>query len=140
MSERSLVIEHGGQKYTGHIGTIKSTRLGVEDHGILTASVTIEWPGGGVSFGGYSLDGYNDTLKRRVPTAYGLDHIVKIIETVGVESWEAVRFSKVVALFDYSESGNTWGSMIQGIAHLTEDRVFIPKTHVEEWARGDFNG
>ena len=35
-------ILHEGKTYTGQIGTIKSTQLGVQDHGIMTASLNVE--------------------------------------------------------------------------------------------------
>lgn len=85
---RSITIEHNGSEYGGQIGTIKATGLGYEDHGILTASLVIDWPGGGVSAGGYCLDSpdRSTTPSTRIGTAYGLDHIIQIMRTVGIAS------------------------------------------------------
>lgn len=40
---------------TIHNAIIKSTMLGIEDHGILTSFITVEWEGGVQGFGGYNL-------------------------------------------------------------------------------------
>lgn len=136
MTERSIVIEHNGVKYTGHIATIKSTRLGYEDHGILTTSLDLSWEGSGVGFGGYCLDEPKNRLGRdytRVGTAYGLDYIIRVMETVGVDRWEKLQGSRVIVLFDYTPSGSTWGGVVRGIAALQDDKVFIPSEHADAW-------
>ena len=134
MSTRTITIEHDGTTYGGQIGTIRSTALGYEDHGILTASLTVEWPGGGVSVGGFVLDEPRDREAKeytRVGTAYGLDHIIRIIETVGVEKWEDLVGKQVIVLF----AGKSWlGAMSVGIAHATdESKVFVLKEHADQW-------
>lgn len=138
---RSVTVEHNGQKYTGHVATIKSTTLGIEDHGIMTANLHCEWPGGGVSVGGYCLDSPNGKPSpdfKREGTAFGLDHIMQIMDTVGVYSWEKIPGKQVIVLFDYSESGNTWGSWAVGFANiLDEDKVLILKEHAEAWLSRD---
>jgi hypothetical protein len=132
-SNRKLIIEHNGKTYTGQIATIKSTQLTTEDHGIFTAWLMCEWPGGGVGVGGYSLDTPIETpdAKFRVGTDFGMDQIMRIIETVGVSSWERVAGSKVIVLTEGTSSG--WGSQAAGIAHLSEDRVLILGDHVKSW-------
>lgn len=131
---RSIVITHNGIEYGGQIGTITSTALGYESHGILTASLTIEWKGGGVSVGGYVLDEPRDRDGRdysRKGTAYGLDHIIRIIETVGVERWEGLKGQQVIVLF---EGKSAWGSQSVGIASTTDDaKVFILREHADAW-------
>ncbi len=134
MSARTITISHNGVEYGGQIGTIKSTRLGEEGHGILTASLAVEWTGGGVNAGGYCLDEPRDRDGRdysRRGTAYGLDHVMRIMETVGVESWEKLVGQQVVVLF---EGRSAWGAMCVGIASTTdEDRVLIFKEHADSW-------
>lgn len=131
---RSLIIEHNGVEYGGQIGTIRSTSLGFQDHGILTASLTIEWTGGGVSVGGFCLDEPRDRAAKdysRKGTAYGLDHIIRIIETVGVDSWEALRGKNVIVLF---EGRSAWGAQSVGIASATdESKVFVMREHASAW-------
>jgi hypothetical protein len=128
MAERTIIVEHNGKKYTGHVGTVSYTRLGMEDHGILTADVGFEWPGGGVSVGGFRLD-----ARGNVGTAYGLDYIIRVLDVFGVEKWENIKGSQAIVLFDYTEGG-TWGRQSKGIAHITDDsKVFIPAEHAQEW-------
>lgn len=131
---RTLIIRDGDNEYGGRIGTVKSTRLGYEDHGILTADIIVEWPGGGVSVGGYCLDEPVDRDRsnwNREGTAYGLDHIIRILEAVGVEKWEQLVGQKVIVLFDGTSE---WGARSVGLAHATDEgKVFVMKEHAEYW-------
>lgn len=54
--------------------------LGLEDHGIFTSFIYLEWDGGGVGFGGYSLGG-----ESAVP------YIKEILDVIGVEKWEDLK-------------------------------------------------
>lgn len=130
---RTITIRHEGKNYDGQIATIRSTSLGYEDHGIFTVMLNCVWPGGGVGVGGFCLDesmGKDGDYKRR-GTAYGLDHIIRVMETVGVSSWEQLVGKHVIVLSDEGHSG--WGGVSVGIAHATEDRVLILKEHAEAW-------
>lgn len=131
---RTITIEHDGVTYSGQLGTITSTRLGYEGHGILTTSLAVEWQNGGVSAGGYVLDRPRDIDSHdytRTGTAYGLDFILRTIETLGVESWEQIKGKQVIVLF---EGESIWGGQSVGIASTTdEDKVFVFKKHAEEW-------
>lgn len=138
MTNRKLTIEHNGKTYGGQIGTIRSTRLGYQDHGILTADLTVEWPGGGVSVGGFVLDEPKDREARdytRRGTAFGLDHIIRLIETVGVEKWEDLKGQQVVVLF---EGNGGIGSRSVGLASTTdESKVMVLAEHATEWRVGE---
>lgn len=130
---RQIVIEHDGTTYYGKVARIKSTLLGQEDHGILTAYVYCDGDGWGVGVGGYALDTYVEAEKKRMPTAYGLDQIVRLMETVGVTSWEKVPGVEVLVLFD---SADSWGGVAKGIAHIRDEkRVLILADHAAEWQR-----
>lgn len=59
-------------------GIIKSTFLGIEDHGIMTFYISIEGDGWGQSAGGYFLEG----------TWNGLSKIRQILEALEIDSWE----------------------------------------------------
>lgn len=134
-STRHILIEHNGKKYTGHIATIESTSLGYESHGILTAMLHCKWRSGGVGVGGFFLDQPKNKDARdytRVGTAYGLDHIIRIIETVGVDCWEDLKGSSVLVLFE-GENVSGLGSMSRGIAGLHNDKVLILQEHADEW-------
>src|SRR5215207_2568589 len=98
MATRTLTVEHNGVTYSAEQMTIRSTMLGYEDHGILTVSVACQGAGSGVSFGGYALDEWRADKECRIPTAYGLDHVVQIMRVVGVESWEKLPGKQVLIL------------------------------------------
>lgn len=126
-------VEHDGETYAGEIMRIKSTHLGYEDHGILTAWLHCEKQGGGIGVGGYCLDEPFDRDAKdytRTGTAYGLDHIIRIIETVGVGSWENLPGTDVIVL--YKGTGG-WGGQSIGIAGLQNGKVLILKQHAELW-------
>lgn len=131
---RTLTIEHDGKVYSGQPARIDKTSLGWEDHGILTAYLHCSWAGGGISVGGFCLDsstGAPDYSRRG--TAYGLDHLMRIMETVGVTGWEKLPGQQVIVLFETEPGGSTWGMQAAGIAALIDDRIFICKAHAEEW-------
>lgn len=135
---RTINIEHNGKQYGGQIGTIVSTTLGFESHGIMTASLGIDWFGGGVSVGGFCLDQPKNRDGGdywREGTAYGLDHIIRILETVGVETWEKLKGQQIIVLF---EGKSLWGSQPVGIASTTdESKIFILKDHAKEWIEAE---
>lgn len=138
MTARTLTVEHDGTTYHGHAAVIKSTSLTYEDHGILTAYVACEWPSAGITVGGYCLDKSTGSPDyKRVGTAYGLDHIIRLLDVVGVHSWEAMAGKQVIVLFS---EANTLGRQAVGLAHITdESKVFILSEHAEQW-RLDHDG
>lgn len=107
---------------------IESTRLGTEDHGLFTFSLALDYGGLHQHFGGIGLDNFLGEWvlgARRGPTAYGMDCIVRILETVGVESWENIKNKYVRA-----EVKN--GYIVGLINILDDDKVFYPKKLYEE--------
>ncbi len=76
---------------------IERTMLGVEDHGIMSFYLYLDYGGSGQGFGGYGLDEYDKELKRRKGHAFGLEVIMQILRVVGVEKWEDLpgRFVRV---------------------------------------------
>lgn len=105
---------------------ITGTSLGFEDHGIMTCFVFLEWEGGGVGFGGFGLDEWNDKKKERTGTGTGLDFIKAIMEVVGVEKWEDLE-GKYVRV----DSGG-WGCQIKGIGNLLKDDWLYPEEFFKE--------
>ena len=115
-----MSLEHNNAKITG-------TKLGIEDHGIMTFMIYLEWDGGGIGFGGYALDQYDEALKERVGFSASMDCIKEIMQTVGVENWEDLKGKYVVV-----ESGG-WGSKATGIRNiLNEKKWFRPEQWFEE--------
>lgn len=129
---RTITIKDGDRTYSGRAGTITSTRLGVQEHGIMTAYLTVEWQKGGVGVGGFALASYDKDLDRHIGSAYGMDHVMRILDTVGVEKWEDLRGKQVIVLF--GDDGG-WGSRSVGIAHITDERkIFVMAEHAALWA------
>lgn len=141
MSNRTITIVHDGETYSGEIATIRRTELGREDHGIMTAFLHTEWQGGGVSVGGMGLDEpFRDTDGRfveRRATAYGLDHIMRLIDTVGVASWEKLAGAKCIVLFPVAEE--RLGMAPVGVAGLDNDRVLNLREHAIQWTEEENN-
>ena len=59
---------------------IVSTTLGVEDYGIMSSFLHLEWEGAGIGFGGYRLGGES-----------GMAYIEEILNVVGVDKWEDLK-------------------------------------------------
>jgi hypothetical protein len=131
---RTITVEHNGSTYYGKVARIKSTHLGTEDHGILTAYLHCEGDGWGIGVGGYGLDQpveVDGKFSHREPTAYGFDHILQMARTVGADSWEKLPGREVIVLFDGEHS---WGGTAKGIAHISDEkRVMILAEHADEW-------
>lgn len=107
---------------------IKSTHLGVEDHGILTCYLHLDYGGSGQGFGGYSLDTpvKDDKGKflHRVGTAFGMEFINQVLKTLGASSWEELpgTHCRVIASFSH----------VEAIGHILEDRWFYPAKLAEQ--------
>lgn len=100
------------------IAKIESTRLGLEDHGIFTAYIALDYGDGGhQSAGGFSLDDFDPEKKHRVGTAFGMEWIRRAMKACGVESWEQLEGRTVYALLD-PRKPTGFGSKIIGLAPL----------------------
>lgn len=97
---------------------IVGTTLGIEDHGIMTFYLHIEFVKSACSFGGYSLDSYDKKVKRRIASAAGLQAIIEILKCVGVSKWE-----DLVGTYIRCEHQG-WGGKILRIGNLIKDQWF----------------
>ena len=96
---------------------IKSTTLGREDHGIMTFFITIQGEKGTcVAIGGYALDEYNPNTDTRVFKSESMEIISKILEVVGVDSWEKLPGKYI----RFEDSG--WGSIVTKIGNIIDDK------------------
>lgn len=140
MSKFTVNVEHNGKTYGGQLGTIKSTSLGIQDHGCLTAMLHVEFKCGGIGVGGIVLDTpVKDTDGKfllREGSAFGADHIIEIINTAGVEKWESLPGKQIIVLF---EGKSLWGSTAAGFAGITNEEVLIFKEHAELWIEREVN-
>ena len=66
---------------------IESTTLGYGDHGAMSFWLTLDYGGTAQGFGGYALDGPGKN-GHRVGSAFGLEAIMGVLTTLGVERWE----------------------------------------------------
>lgn len=98
-----------------HNAKITGTMLGIEDHGIFTSFVYLEWEGGGIGVGGYVLGGQS-----------GIDFIKEILNVIGVDNWEDLtgKFCRV-------ETGGL-GETARGIGNLLKDKWLYPKEFFNE--------
>lgn len=138
MSVKTL-IEHDGITYTATVMVIKRTSLGYEDHGILTGFLHCEGASTGVGVGGYCLDDKpNDVTRERLGTAYGLDWIIRVLKTVGVDNWEDLPGKRVYVLFEGGDGRaiSGWGASSAGIANIDTGDVFIMREHADSWRKG----
>ncbi len=97
------------------IAKITDTFLGREDHGVLTATITVTY--GNSSFqgiGGYTLDGYDRETKERTYTGYGLEFIARILEVCNVQSWEKLKGRTIFVLMENEK----YGARVLGIKSL----------------------
>lgn len=131
MTKLAVTVEHDGTRYAGRIAAIKSTTLGYNDHGMLDLWLNCTWDSSVIGIGGYCLDSPNAEKNGRIGTAYGLDLIIRVLETVGVESWEKLTGRQVVVLFPEGNAG--WGGRAVGIAGLQNDKVLVLADHAAAW-------
>ena len=98
---------------------ITGTMLGVEDHGILTFMLYLDYGGSGQGFGGYALDCYDKERKVRVGEASGIDLIRGILDTLEVRSWEELKGTHCRVVADHMR--------VYRIGHFLKDRWFNPE-------------
>ncbi len=110
---------------------IRSTMLGIEDHGILTAMITLEFDGACQGFGGYALDEPVKNKKgdfvRRRGVAFGAEFILQVLNTVGVSKWEDLPGKNIRVVREEGING-----LIVKIGHIVKDKWFAPKELAEE--------
>lgn len=119
MQDRVIV---NGKTYVRAIGKIRETFLGFQDHGILTAWLTIE--DGLYTQGTPAMMGFEEPKpgmdykdpKNRQGSAFGMEFVRRIIKAVGVEKWEDLMGRTIVILRDTSDRN------IMGIENLPTER------------------
>lgn len=133
MIDMTIELVHNEKTYYGTLATIDSTMFGQEDRGITTAFLQLKWKYGGVGVGGYGLDTYDSETRSRRGSAFGMDQLLRIMETVGVRKWEDLPGKSVIALFDVK---NSLGSKVRGIAGVHTEKVLVLEEHAAAW-RGE---
>lgn len=110
--------------YEKEIAQVEGTFLGVEDHGILTAIIYLDYGVGVQGAGMYTFDTYNRPREgdpyapmydsERVGTAYGAEWIRLVLKAFGAEKWEDLPGRNIYAL---KKKGDKWGPVL-GFAPL----------------------
>ena len=123
------------------LAKIESVSLEIEDHGILTCNVLLHKESGShQSFGGYSLDGYDEIQKRRIGTASGLDWILRLLQIFNVNKLEKLKGKMCYALYDTPYQ--RYSSRIIGLEALNIDggESFLISDWQKQWfPNGDQN-
>ena len=97
---------------------LEDTMLGIEDDGIATFFLYVDYGDGShQGYGGYGLDEYSQKDKKRHGHAYGMEAIIRVLETVGVGKWEDLR-GKYIRV----RRGGLMSDEIEAIGHITKDR------------------
>ena len=102
---------------------IISVSLEYEDHGCLTCWLKLDYGSTVQSFGGYSLDQYNTDTQLREGSKWGCEFIKRIMDTVGVKSWESLKGQYIRVKIG--------ACYIESIGHIIEDKWFNPKTDLK---------
>lgn len=105
---------------------ITSVSLTMADHGCLTFWITVEGGGWGVSIGGYCIGhGYLGADNFKVEYGDGLEAMMRIMDTVGVERWEDLKDKYIrVEVNGLFES-------VKKIGNITENKWFDIKEFFE---------
>ena len=109
---------------------ILSTRLGIEDHGILTAYIMIAHEHGHQGFGGYQFD-YRPH-KKIIYTEKCAHFVRRVLEVVGKRNWEdlpetACRVREI----------NGYDTKLCAIGNFIEDDWFYPEKEFERYCNGE---
>lgn len=103
MAPMSITVEHGGKTYIGKIVTAEWTTLGKDDHGFMPAVGTDYVTLFGLGFGSRA--------------EWLGPFLIDFLDTIGVGTWENVKGSKFIVLFD--------GSFARGVSGLTNGKVMV---------------
>lgn len=105
---------------------IIDTKLGIEDHGIFTFTLFLNFGGYQQGIGPYCIDEYDPIKKTRVFNAKSMGIIAKILNVVGVDYWEDLPNNYIrVKITDNYEPGE--------IGHILADRwVNIRQFFIDE--------
>ena len=129
MEIESFLI-NDGKKYSIILGQIEKTNLGYEEHGIFTAWLRVKGDTWGQVVGGYVLDTTKpDGGGDREGTAYGLDLIIRILETLGVKQWESLIGVDVYLIQNPKDQ---WGQVL-GIVGKNSSKPLFFQDHLKNW-------
>jgi hypothetical protein len=103
---------------------IESTMLGIEDHGIMSFYLYLDYGRSGQGFGGYGLDEYDKIKECRIGHPKSIILIRKILEVVGVDKWEDLEGKYIKVKYEHSG--------VDGICSIIGDNWLMIKDFWEE--------
>ena len=110
--------------------------ISMADHGCLTFGLYLDGGGWGVMFGGYCIGhGYLGADEFSAESGDGLEAMMRIMDTVGVERWEDLKDKYIRAEVPTTGSGSVYK-----IGNLIEDKWFDIKEFFETKAKEHNNG
>ena len=104
---------------------ITGARITKEEHGLLSAWLTLDYGGSGQGFGGYALYLPKDFKNQSAGPHCGL-FIWRCLEVADVESWDQLK-GKTVRVRKQDE----WGA-VEAIGHILKDDWFYPSKEFDE--------
>lgn len=108
--------------------TIKSTELGLKDHGCLSFFLYLDYGGAGQGFGGYVLDEpihKNGKFIKRIGSAFGMEIINQILKVLEVNSWEKLPGTPCRAKTEHHK--------VHAIGHYLKDNWFDIEALAKEY-------
>lgn len=94
---------------------IRSTMLGYEDHGFLTAVIDLDYGGSGQGFGQYIFGNRQPGLK----TGFGVDFIAAVLRVADVDEWEKLKGRPVRVRGHHAK--------VEAIGHYLKEDWFYPE-------------
>lgn len=94
-------------KFYQRVGKVTETFLGIEDHGVFTAFVHVDYGGSRQGIGGHSLAAEDPKTHKLKHKADASVFITGVLRAAGVDSWERLRGRVVYVLFDSPEASAT---------------------------------
>lgn len=102
---------------------IKSARIDMGDHGLLTAWLDLDYGGSGQGFGGYSLY-LPKSFTHHAMLSHAGHFLFRVMEVAGVERWDQLPGKTVRVCSNHSG--------VEKIGHIVKDDWFCPR---EDFAR-----
>lgn len=96
------------------LAKIQKTFLGIEDHGILTGWLDVDYGSTMQGVGFYTLDTYDPEKKKRIGHSAASDWLLNVLKVAGVDSWEKLPGRHIYVL----KENDDWHSKIIGIAQI----------------------
>lgn len=106
---------------------IESTDLHIEDHGILTLFVTLNFGGAMQGFGGVMLSVHDEKKRRHVGTAAGMDFVLRVLQLFGV-----CRLSEIVGRECIALREHAMGTII-GLENVESGKQLLVSSWSREW-------